>query len=481
MSMKNVNRNMILNIFKTILSIVFPLITYPYATTILGTVNFGKVSFSQSLISYIAMIAALGISNYAIREGGFYRSNSDELKKFVSEIFTFNLITTVIAYVFLFILLIISSVFKSYMTVLIIQSLSIIFVTLGVDWLNVIFEDYLYITVRSIIVHFLSLLILFAFVRTEDDFIIYSAINVINNGIIAVSNFVHLRKNCKFTICKFNFNKHIKPIMILFSNNLSVSIYTNADITLTGLFFGDYYVGLYTIASRIYTILKQVIAAAYSVTITRLTEYYAKGNDKGFKDLFNQVINTLILLSMPITIGGICTGKYLILLISDESYLEATYSLQVLLSTLIFAVIGGALAYCLNMPLKRERVNLICTMISAVENIILNILLMPHFKIVGAAIATLISEATVSLILFISLKKWHYLFDFKLIGLNSFKTAISCIPIILIFMFVNSLDIYLLLRFIIIVILSGIAFILVNKFLKNDAFIGFIKGLKKSN
>lgn len=478
MSAKNVNKNMLLNMFKTILSIVFPLITYPYATRVLGAVNFGKVSFAQSIISYIALIAALGISNYAIREGGYYRSDNEKIKRFASEIFTFNLGSTVIAYVVLLALLIISSNLKLYTNVLIIQSLSIIFVTVGVDWLNVIYEDYLYITIRSIVVHIITLGFLFLFVHTPDDYILYAAISVINNGAIAVANLFHVRKECKFAIRKPNIKRHIKPILVLFSNNLAVSIYTNADITMTGWFFGDYYVGLYTIASRIYTILKQVIAAAYSVTVTRLTEYHNQGNVQEFKLLLNQVINNLILLCLPITIGGFFTSDYIIRIIAGDEFVDAIVPLRVLLCTLPFAVIGGALAYCMNLPLRRENINLKCTSVSAIVNIALNAILMPRLNILGAAIATLLSEATVSIILFISLRKWHNLLDFKNIGINTLKTILACVPIVPVYYTINALETKMMIRFGLIVFLSAIAFTAVSIVLKNDALIGFVEGFR---
>ena len=325
----------------------------------------------------------------------------------------------------------------------------------------------------------ISLVFLFVFVHTPEDYVLYAGISVLNNGVIAIANFFHVRKDCKFGIAKPDLSRHLKPILVLFSNNLAVSIYTNADVTMTGWFFGDYYVGLYAIASKIYTILKQVIAAAYSVTVTRLTEYYSQGKEKEFKELFNRVINNLILLSLPITIGGVCTGEYIVRIIAGNGFVEATGALRILLCTLLFAVIGGALAYCVNMPLRREGVNLKCTTICAIENILLNAVLMPSLNILGAAVATLASEATVAIVLFVSLKKWHYLFDFKMIAINSAKTIASCIPIVIVYYFVDKLKFGMMIRFGMIVVLSAVVFLLMNLLLKNESLTGFFKGLKK--
>ena len=60
--------NMILNAIKGIMGILFPLISFPYVSKILGVVNLGKYNFSSSVINYFILFAGLGISTYAISE-----------------------------------------------------------------------------------------------------------------------------------------------------------------------------------------------------------------------------------------------------------------------------------------------------------------------------------------------------------------------------------------------------------------------------
>ena len=78
---KKMGVNAALNLFKTALSIIFPLITYPYISRILGVENLGKINYTASIVGYFSLIAALGISTYTIREGGRIRSNSEKLSR----------------------------------------------------------------------------------------------------------------------------------------------------------------------------------------------------------------------------------------------------------------------------------------------------------------------------------------------------------------------------------------------------------------
>ena len=65
MSNKRITINAILNVIRTGLSIIFPLITYPYVARILGKNGVGMVSYTSSIVSYFVLFASFGISNYA--------------------------------------------------------------------------------------------------------------------------------------------------------------------------------------------------------------------------------------------------------------------------------------------------------------------------------------------------------------------------------------------------------------------------------
>ena len=64
---KSLKKNAALNMIKTVMSLVFPLITFPYSSRVLGPAFLGKVHFAQSVVSYFSLAASLGIGTYAVR------------------------------------------------------------------------------------------------------------------------------------------------------------------------------------------------------------------------------------------------------------------------------------------------------------------------------------------------------------------------------------------------------------------------------
>ena len=55
---KSISFNLIVNGIKTLMSVLFPLITFPYASRILGASGIGKVNYASSIISYFSLISS---------------------------------------------------------------------------------------------------------------------------------------------------------------------------------------------------------------------------------------------------------------------------------------------------------------------------------------------------------------------------------------------------------------------------------------
>ena len=96
---KSVGVNLVINGIKTLMSVLFPLITFPYASRILGARGIGKVDYAYSIISYFSLVSALGINTYAVREGSKLKNNKEEFEKFAKEMLKINLFTTLLTYI----------------------------------------------------------------------------------------------------------------------------------------------------------------------------------------------------------------------------------------------------------------------------------------------------------------------------------------------------------------------------------------------
>lgn len=345
---KSLGINALLNAIRSGLSVVFPLITYPYAFRVLHAEGIGKVNYALSIIGYFSLIAALGISTYAVREGAKLRKNKEKLIEFCNQIFSINILTSIMAYVLLFFCVCNIQALREYEQLIILLSLSIGFSTLGVEWINTVYEDFLYVTIRSIVIYILTLVLLFVLVKDQNDVLQYALLTVTNSGLICISNWLYCRRYVKVRLTKrIELKKHIKPILTIFANSVATTIYVNADTTMIGLLSGDYYVGLYSLAVKIYNVIKTMLAAIYSVAIPKIS-FFAGQNDKGkVKQVFTSVCAALTIILLPAGVGLATISKEVVIIMGGTEYLDSALTLQILSFSLIGAVFGGLFTYCL--------------------------------------------------------------------------------------------------------------------------------------
>lgn len=390
---KSIKINAVLNSIKTLMTILFPIITTSYLSRVLGKTGYGKFSYSVSIVSYFILIAGLGINTYAIREGAKVRDNRKKEEQLDSEIFTLNLISTMVSYVLLTILLLISKDLYPYRNYIAIISFNILFITLGKDWINSIYEDFLYLTIRYIVVQIISIIAMLLLVRTENDLIIYVWVYLFSQIGANVANIFYLRKyvHLRLVISKRVF-RHLLPVLVLFASSVAVTIYVNSDITVLGIIKGDDAVGVYSVASKIYAGSKQIAIAGTVVTIPRLASYIGQNNNSEYNKLLDNILNLLFSVTIPLFTGLFMISRQVMLIIGGTGYEEGTVTLQILSLASIFSILAYYFAQCILIPNSREKYFLVATAIAAIVNIVGNFIVIPMWSHAGAAVTTLISE-----------------------------------------------------------------------------------------
>lgn len=393
---KKLSENFSLNFIKTLMGIIFPMITFPYASRILGSVGIGKVNFSESIIGYFSIFAGLGISAYGIRESAKLRDDKEKLSKLASELFTINCLTTVVVYSVLIVCLFAFPYLQIYRPLLIVQSMTIIFTTLGMDWIFTALEEYRYITIRAVIFQAISFVMLFVLVRSKTDVIWYVFVCTFASVGSGVLNFFYSKK---FVDIKLQFSKslkkHVKPILYIFGTTLASSIYLDLDRTMIGIISGDKSVGLYTAAVKITKTASTLLACVTNVVLPRASYYLKSDDKKEFDNIIKVAANYTLMLAVPLAVGILVLNSEIIRIFCGRGFEGGRIPLAILGFNLIVSGINRVLAWAVLVPLGHENKVLYSTIIGAVSNLILNVIFINNFGIIGAAIATICSESIV--------------------------------------------------------------------------------------
>ncbi len=387
---KSLKKNAFLNFLKSFMNIVFPIISFPYASRVLLPQGIGKVNFANSIIEYFVLIAALGIETYATREAAKIRDNKQKLNAFSREILFINLFSTITAYIALLLCFLIVPKFYEYRLLIIICSTKVLFKTAGMEWLYRSKEEYGYITIRQTVFQIMSLILLFALVKTPEDYNIYAGIGVFANVGANILNLSYSRKFINlFERTKIKATRHIKPIFTFFGIDCAGKINSALDAVMLGFILGDRAVGFYSAAIKINRMVIELITSAVSSFMPRSAYYLENNQQDEYKKMISKACIATYFFSFPAAAGLFFLCEPIILLFCGEQYLPAVPSMKILSIAIIGLSSNSFLNNLIIIPQRKEKFTLIAQITAACTNIILNSLLIPRYEVFGAAIATL--------------------------------------------------------------------------------------------
>lgn len=397
--------NFIMNAILAMSSFIFPLITFPYVSRILLPAGTGKVSFATSVISYFAMFAQLGIPTYGIRACAKVRDNKVELSKTVQEIFLINLIMSVIAYSAFFVALLAIPRLREDKILFVIVSLTILFNTIGVEWLYKALEQYTYITIRSILFKLIALLAMFALIHEQNDYVLYGGISIFASSASNIFNFINIHKYISIKpVGSYNFRRHLKAVAVFFAMSCATTVYTHLDTVMLGFMKTDDDVGYYNAAVKIKTILVSIVTSLGVVLLPRASYYIEHGFKEEFLRITRKALNFVVLLATPLSLYFILFAREGILFLSGSAYEGSILPMQIIMPTLLFIGMSNIIGIQMLVPMGQEKIVLYSEIAGAIVNIVFNILLIPSFASAGAAIGTLIAEIVVWIVQLVALK-----------------------------------------------------------------------------
>lgn len=388
--------NMIMNVILTMSSIIFPIITFPYVSRVIGAQGIGKVTFATSVVSYFSMFAQLGIPTYGIRACAKVRDNKQELTKVVQEIMILNAVTCVIAYIALGISLCVVPKFAEEKILFVVIGSTVLLNAMGVEWLYKALEQYSYITIRSLIFKVIALAALFVLVHSEGDYILYGGISIFASAASNVLNFLNLKKYVSLhPVGHYNIRRHLKMILIFFAMSIATTIYTNLDNVMLGFMKGDTEVGYYTAAVKIKLVLVNVVTSVSTVLLPRASYYVDKGLLDEFYKITRRAMNFVVIVAIPCVVYFILYAEEGILLLSGKGFEEAVLPMQIIMPTLLFIGITNILGIQMMIPLGKEKIVLYSTVCGAIVDLVVNAAAIPKFGAAGAAFGTLVAEFVV--------------------------------------------------------------------------------------
>ncbi len=409
----NLLKNYIYNMSYQLLILIVPVITVPYVSRVLGTENIGLFNFFHSIVSYFVLFGCIGLNLYGQREIAFCKDNVRRRSRVFWELAIIRFVTVTISTIVYIALIVCNSTgYSHYYAIFLIELIAAAF---DISWFFQGIEIFKTQAIRNFIVKFLGTAAIFAFVKTEQDLNIYiicfAATNLFGNLIL----WVQLpRYISRVPIHLFGITKHIIPVLIIFLPQIATSIYAQLDKVMVRLFSDYFQVSYYGQAEKIVKIVMTLVTSLGLVMLSRIATSFSQGNTAAIKEYIQKSFKFLFVIAYPSTFGLMAISYGMVPWFFGEGY-DMVAPCMVCLSPIILLIgISNIIGTQFLLPTNRTKQYTLSVVCGLVVNVILNTVLISEFNkfgmgSLGAAVATVCAEATVTLVQF-----WFVRHEFKI-------------------------------------------------------------------
>jgi O-antigen/teichoic acid export membrane protein len=167
-------------------------------------------------------------------------------------------------------------------------------------------------------------------------------------------------------------------------------VFSYADTVLIGYFMTNADVGIYRTAFQLTSVATFTTLAFQTVLYPKISSWDVQRKFKEIENTLARAFTYSLMLAIPTCIGGWILGDRLLYYLYGEPFVSgvnALYFLLVVQIVNVFMVLSTMSLNAINRP--KDTFNV--TLIAALVNILLDIVLIPIFGIMGAAVATLIA------------------------------------------------------------------------------------------
>ena len=392
---KSLKKNIIYSSILTAANYIFPLITYPYVSRVLGVDNIGACNFVDSVINYFILFSMLGISTVGIREISQARSDREKLNQTFSRLFTINTVSTTVVLIALLISMFTVPQLRENSHLMWIGVLKLISNYLLIEWLYKGLEEFKYITSRTVLVKCLYVVAVFLFIKSPADTTIYYMLLTLMITGNALINIVHSRKYVKYSLTLQKSSALLKAIIILGIYAFLTSMYTTFNVVYLGFECGDTEVGYYATSTKIYRMILSVFTAVTGVMMPRLASLLSEGKFGTFRSLLKKSFRILFVIFIPTSFAIGIFAPQIIHLIAGAGYEGAIMPLRIISPLLLIIGLEQIIIIQGLMPMKKDKEVLINSAAGAATGIIANLILVPQYGATGAAISWFAAECVV--------------------------------------------------------------------------------------
>ncbi|MDY0385782.1 MAG: flippase [Methanolobus sp.] len=387
---RSVAKNTFFVAFSNITAKIIAFIIAIYLAKYLGVEDFGKYNFIITYLLLFGFIAGFGLDSVVIRD---ISKKPDEAQQIMSNATVIRILTSLMA--MLLAIITIRALKYPADTIFYIQLISAILLVQGLSYLfESLFQAKMkmeYAALSIIVPKIVFIISLYWIIKNNFGLTQILLAYLFSEFTRTLISFIYSKKILKYRLqidrvtFKDLFHKSL-PFVIGYG---LLILYNRFDILMLSIMQDDFAVGYYAAAYKL-TESVLFIPGALAATLMPVMARHFDINKEKLNYMYLVGVKYILMLILPVSIGGVVLGNEIIYMIYKEEFANSTLVFKILTFTIIFNSLIS-IQTALLVATNKQRLNNISISACAIINIILNLILIPQYSYIGAGIATLIS------------------------------------------------------------------------------------------
>lgn len=419
--MSSLKTNYVYQLSYRILTVVTPLVTSPYLARTLGVKSQGVFSATYATANFFFLFAMLGVESYGNRTIAILEQDENKQNSAFWHIYCVQFIAALIAVIgyYTFVLLTVS---EERIIVALMQGIWVISAGLDINWYFFGRQRFRLTVTRNILIKISSIILIFVFVHTSDDLLVYTLIMA---GSTALSQIIMwkilLPQVGRSSIVWENVKPHIKPMVVLFIPVLAFSFFHIMDKTMVDILSDEVNSGCYYNVDRLMNIPLSVITGLSTVMLPRIAKLVYDENKADAKKLITKSLEITMLMSSALAFGLGSIAKEFVPFFFGSGFELCVPMIHAFVPIIIIKALSDLIRQQYLVPASNDKLYVTAVCCGAGVNLIANYCLITKLDALGAVYGTMIAETIVLIIEMVGCKNkikfsklikrdWFYVF-----------------------------------------------------------------------
>lgn len=386
---KSILSNIFYKILLNTFNIILPILVGPYAYRTLGADSMGTVNLGETIFNYFFIFATFGVYQYGLREISLVKHDKKKAGQLFTNLYLINFTTTMLAFIAFLTFSYVVYGDQNLFPVLLIFGFNFISSIFYVEWYNEAYENYDFITKKTIIVRLIYVVLLFTFIHSADDYKQYAGLLVLSTFLNHTISFIYVKRRVKFDFSNITILPHLKPLFLIFIFSNTSVLYTQLDRLFLGEYAGKAELAYYVMAFQIMTIINTLMLSVVQVTIPRLAYLSGNASEKEYETLLNKISKVYFITLFPAAIGLMLIAHGAVIIYGGSEFAAAGNALVVFAFYMITVGIESILSNQIIYVKKKENILVRFLFICGFTNLVLNAaLILLHVLTPATAIFT---------------------------------------------------------------------------------------------